>query len=469
MRVIDVTFNESVMYDRERHRIGVELPIPVFDSPPAAAQDDSDTESDTSVWSSIVVVRRNNAQTAPVTTTQERGLEEEITQRESESQNQSLMTPRATPEDDPPLYNTVQQPRSVRNIGLDLDEANILTERRVRRPQRHAYAVRRQEIHKTQLDNVDNASIYHMAFSAAATFMKARIHSTELPAPPNHWRDMLSHPHKAGFLAAAEKEFKDLESAGTFKPTSTSRIGTARPIPVRWVFTYKFDEDDYLNKYKARLVVRGDMQRDSLFEETYAGTLAASVFRFLMAIACYFDLEIKQFDAKNAFSQAFLDELIYIHYPEGFGRHGHVLRLIKALYGLRRSPLLWFNEISKALSKLGFQCIGDARCLFIKKGLIVFFYVDDICVVFHRHDAEIYEQFKTRLMATFVLRELGDVKWFLAALGKLVLIFELGVHLGDTSTDSRQQCNNSDVAAGLRRALCRVRHSDLFSNSQAVE
>jgi hypothetical protein len=98
------------------------------------------------------------------------------------------------------------------------------------------------------------------------------------------------------------------------------------------VFTYKFDEDDYLNKYKARLVVRGDMQRDSLFNETYPGTLVASVFRFLMAIACYFDLEIKQFDAKNAFSQTFLDELIYIHYPEGFKRHA--LRLIKALYSL---------------------------------------------------------------------------------------------------------------------------------------
>ena len=274
--------------------------------------------------------------------------------------------------------------------------------------------MKRQELHKTQLDNVNNASIYHMAFSIAATFRKARIHSTELPAPPNHWKDMLSHPHKAGFLAAAEREFRDLESAQTFKPTPISQIGTARPIPVRWVFTYKFDEDDYLNKYKARLVVRGDMQRDSLFEETYAGTLAASVFRFLMAIACYFDLEIKQFDAKNAFSQAFLDELIYIHYPEGFGRHGHVLRLIKALYGLRRSPLLWFNEISKALTKLGFRCIGDARCLFIKKDLIVFFYVDDICVLYHRDNAEIYEQFKDQLMSTFVLRELGDVKWFLA-------------------------------------------------------
>jgi hypothetical protein len=396
----DVTFNETVMYDPQRHRIGIQLPIPVFDSLllPPALQDESDTESDTSIWSSIVVVPRHNAQTAPVNTTREKGMEEETTQRESESQNQSLMTPQATPEEDSIRHNTcnsqdeeaptrqndtaqnetIDQPRSVRNIGLDLDEANILTGRRVKRPQRHAYAVRRQEVHKTQLDNVDNASIYYMAFSVATTFIKARIHSTELPAPPNHWRDMLSHSHRAGFLAAAQREFRDLESAETFKPIPTSRIGTARPIPVRWVFTYKFDEDDYLNKYKARLVVRGDMQRDSLFNETYAGTLAASVFRFLMAIACYFDLEIKQFDAKNAFSQTLLDELIYIHYPEGFKRHGHVLRLIKALYGLRRSPLLWFNEISKALTKLGFRCISDARCLFIKKDLIVFFYVDDI-------------------------------------------------------------------------------------------
>jgi hypothetical protein len=93
--------------------------------------------------------------------------------------------------------------------------------------------VRRQEVHKTQLDNVDNALIYYMAFSIIATFMKARIHLTELPAPPNHWRDMLSHPHKVGFLAAARREFRDLESARTFKLTPINQIGSARPIPVR--------------------------------------------------------------------------------------------------------------------------------------------------------------------------------------------------------------------------------------------
>jgi hypothetical protein len=44
-----------------------------------------------------------------------------------------------------------------------------------------------------------------------------------------------------------------------------------------WVFTYKFDEDGYLLKYKARLVVRGDLQEQ--YGDTYAATLAARLFR----------------------------------------------------------------------------------------------------------------------------------------------------------------------------------------------
>ncbi|OBT60439.1 hypothetical protein VE03_10387 [Pseudogymnoascus sp. 23342-1-I1] len=41
---------------------------------------------------------------------------------------------------------------------------------------------------------------------------------------------------------------------------------------------------------KARLVVRGDLQRYSIHDETYAATLASKTFRALMAITAYFDL-----------------------------------------------------------------------------------------------------------------------------------------------------------------------------------
>jgi hypothetical protein len=40
-----------------------------------------------------------------------------------------------------------------------------------------------------------------------------------------------------------------------------------------WVFTYKFDKDSYLTKFKARLVVRGDLQQ--VYKDTYVATLAA--------------------------------------------------------------------------------------------------------------------------------------------------------------------------------------------------
>jgi hypothetical protein len=61
-------------------------------------------------------------------------------------------------------------------------------------------------------------------------------------------------------------------------------------ILTKWVFTYKFDEEGYLAKYKARLVVRGDLQPRQ-DEETYAATLAARIFRLLIALAAYFNLE----------------------------------------------------------------------------------------------------------------------------------------------------------------------------------
>jgi hypothetical protein len=58
-----------------------------------------------------------------------------------------------------------------------------------------------------------------------------------------------------------------------------------------WVFSYKLDEDGFVIKYKARLIIRGDLQV-SQFKDTYAATLAARVFRALIAIVAFFNLDI---------------------------------------------------------------------------------------------------------------------------------------------------------------------------------
>ena len=79
-------------------------------------------------------------------------------------------------------------------------------------------------------------------------------------------------------------------------------------------------------------MVRGDLYQNDE-QETYAATLAARVFRTLMAIAAHFDLDIYQLDAINAFTNAILDEEVYIKNPDGYDIPEHCLELKRALYG----------------------------------------------------------------------------------------------------------------------------------------
>ena len=73
---------------------------------------------------------------------------------------------------------------------------------------------------------------------------------------------MLRHPHSQGFRAAAEKEIRALSQRNTFKPTTRpSKESGKQILPLMWIFLYKFDQDGYLAKYKARLCIRGDLQK----------------------------------------------------------------------------------------------------------------------------------------------------------------------------------------------------------------
>jgi Reverse transcriptase (RNA-dependent DNA polymerase) len=72
-----------------------------------------------------------------------------------------------------------------------------------------------------------------------------------------------------------------------------------------------------------------------------------------MAITAAFDLEIQQYDAVNASVNGKLNEDIYGYPPEGFERQGSCWHLLRALYGLKQSPLLWYPDFTAALEELG--------------------------------------------------------------------------------------------------------------------
>ena len=129
---------------------------------------------------------------------------------------------------------------------------------------------------------------YYAAFMTGTHHSSQRMHRDQLPPPPRSWKDLQSYPQKEGFLAAATKEYNNLERRNTFR--KVPRTSATRTLPVLWTFTYKVDTAGYLIKHKARFCVRGDLQPTTQ-AETYAATLAARTFRALMAITAVFDLE----------------------------------------------------------------------------------------------------------------------------------------------------------------------------------
>jgi hypothetical protein len=108
-----------------------------------------------------------------------------------------------------------------------------------------------------------------------------------------------------------------------------------------------------------------------------------------MAIAARFDLEAVQIDAVNAFINGLLDKEVYTYLPDRFKIPGKLLYLKRALYRLYRSLLLWLKELSSALLDLGLKPIPEVQCLFTNGCIIVFFYINDIVILYYiSHQSE---------------------------------------------------------------------------------
>ena len=66
-----------------------------------------------------------------------------------------------------------------------------------------------------------------------------------------------------------------------------------KPVGCKWVFKTKRDSSGKIERYKAKLVVKGYSQREGIdFKETFSPVLTKDSFRVIMAIVAHFDLEV---------------------------------------------------------------------------------------------------------------------------------------------------------------------------------
>jgi hypothetical protein len=79
--------------------------------------------------------------------------------------------------------------------------------------------------------------------------------------------------------------------------------------------------------------------------------------RLLLAMSAQQGWHVHHMDVKSAFLNGDLKEEVYVHQPPGFaipGKEGKLLRLHKALYGLRQAPRAWNAKLDSTLKGMGF-------------------------------------------------------------------------------------------------------------------
>ena len=168
----------------------------------------------------------------------------------------------------------------------------------------------------------------------------------EIP-PPKTLKEARLSPWWPQYEEAAQKEYDGHLKNGTWTLVPISSIPPGKNIlRGKWVFDDKRNEAGQILKFKARFVVMGFTQKPGIdYHETFAGVVVAKSFRIMLSILnedpTY---EMDHWDVRMAFTQAPVDEELYMHQPEGFEKAEKirsVCKLEKSLYGLKQSARNW--------------------------------------------------------------------------------------------------------------------------------
>lgn len=193
----------------------------------------------------------------------------------------------------------------------------------------------------------------------------------------------------------------------------------AKAIGLKWVFKIKRNPDGSVNKYKARLVVKGYVQRHGVdFDEVFAPVACIETVRFIIALAASNQWEIHHLDVKTAFLHGELKETVYVRQPEGFeikGSENKVYKLNKALYGFKQAPRAWNTKLNTILTGMNFVKCSKEPSLYRKDEknnlLLVAVYVDDLLIT--GTSLEMILDFKRKMSTTFDMSDLGKLTYYL--------------------------------------------------------
>jgi hypothetical protein len=116
-----------------------------------------------------------------------------------------------------------------------------------------------------------------------------------------------------------------------------------RAISSRWFYKLKPGLNGQGERYKARLVARGNEQKSSIdFAETFVPVAKWATINIISALVGHHGWNIQDMDVKTAFLNGKIQEEVYMRQPDSFidpRKPLQVCKIHRALYGpTRRKP-----------------------------------------------------------------------------------------------------------------------------------
>ena len=136
------------------------------------------------------------------------------------------------------------------------------------------------------------------------------------------------------------------------------------PLPSHFVLKLKRRADFSIDKFKARLVVDGNRQNSTQYNETAAPTGAMAIVLMCVALATAMGWHMASIDITGAFLHADIDVPLRVRVPSIDGKPDRIARLMKSVYGLKQAGRLFWNHLRGNLLNFGFVAVPDTDCFY---------------------------------------------------------------------------------------------------------
>ena len=210
---------------------------------------------------------------------------------------------------------------------------------------------------------------------------------------------------------AMEKDIASIENNDTWMLLKAPKF--CKPIGVKWVYKLKKNLLGEVIKYKARLVVKRYHQRLRIaYDKVFTHVDHFGLIRILIVLVGQECWSLHHLDIKYVFLNGEIKEEIYVTLPKGYAKEGKeewVLKLNKALNGLKQAARAWNTNLHDTLKNIEFvQSKNDQGVYYLNSTqdkVIAGVSVDDL-IITGATKVKV-KKFKKSMMKIFEMTDLG--------------------------------------------------------------